>query len=108
MALATERHIRPVAFSPDETGITGPDPRDEVTLHQPGLVPDHLGALDENALVVESSFAMPNNRKGVSTHLLTAARTAGLEIVDPANFSDIEELLTSKAEKRVLDVDLPF
>lgn len=91
--------------------MAGPDPRDAVTLHQPGLIPDYVRALDKNALkgarlgvprsfirdikVIEEAFNLS----------LDVFRALGAEIVDPADFPDTEELLASKAEKRVLDVD---
>ncbi|KAG2134791.1 amidase signature domain-containing protein [Suillus clintonianus] len=91
--------------------IAGPDPRDEVTLHQPGLVPDYMRALDKNALKgarlgVPRSFI--RNIKTIEETFnlsLDVFRALGAEIVDPADFPDTEELLNSKAEKRVLDVD---
>ncbi|KAG2058100.1 amidase signature enzyme [Suillus hirtellus] len=91
--------------------MAGPDPRDEVTLRQPGLVPDYMKALDKNALKgarlgVPRSF-IPNTKVIEETFnsSLDVFRALGAEIVDPADFPDTEELLTSKAEKRVLDVD---
>ncbi|KAG1819197.1 amidase signature enzyme [Suillus subaureus] len=91
--------------------IAGPDPRDEVTLHQPGIVPDYMKALDKNALKgarlgVPRSFI--RNIKIIEEAFnssLDVFRALGAEIVDPADFPDTKELLTSKAEKRVLDVD---
>ncbi|KAG1718652.1 amidase signature domain-containing protein [Suillus lakei] len=91
--------------------MAGPDPRDEVTLHQPGIVPDYMRALDKNALKgtrlgVPRSFI--RNTKAIEETFnssLDVFRALGAEIVDPADFSDAEELLTSKAVKRVLDVD---
>ncbi|KAG1903688.1 amidase signature domain-containing protein [Suillus fuscotomentosus] len=91
--------------------MAGPDPRDEVTLRQPGLVPDYMKALDKNALKgarlgVPRSFI--RNTKVIEETFnssLDVFRALGAEIVDPADFPDTEELLTSKAEKRVLDVD---
>ncbi|KAG2366490.1 amidase signature domain-containing protein [Suillus spraguei] len=91
--------------------MAGPDPRDEVTLHQPGIVPDYMKALDKNALKgarlgVPRSFI--HNIKTIEEAFnssLDVFRALGAEIVDPADFPDTEELLISKAEKRVLDVD---
>ncbi|KAG2366497.1 amidase signature enzyme [Suillus spraguei] len=91
--------------------MAGPDPRDEVTLHQPGIVPDYMKALDKNALKgarlgVPRSFI--RNIKIIEEAFnssLDVFRALGAEIVDPADFPDTEELLISKAEKRVLDVD---
>ncbi|KAG1867496.1 amidase signature enzyme [Suillus tomentosus] len=91
--------------------MAGPDPRDEVTLRQPGLVPDYMKALDKNALKgarlgVPRSFI--RNTKVIQETFnssLDVFRALGAEIVDPADFPDTEELLTSKAEKRVVDVD---
>ncbi|KAG2159337.1 amidase signature domain-containing protein [Suillus bovinus] len=91
--------------------IAGPDPRDEVTLHQPGLVPDYMKALDKNALkgarlgVPRSLIRNTKVIEETFNSSLDVFRALGAEIVDPADFPNTEELLTSKAEKRVLDVD---
>lgn len=91
--------------------MAGPDPRDAVTLHQPGLVPDYMRALDKNALKgvrlgVPRSFIRNSKVIEETFNLsLDVFRALGAEIVDPADFPDTEELLASKAEKRVLDVD---
>jgi amidase len=91
--------------------MAGPDPRDAVTLHQPGLVPDYTRALDKNSLKgarlgVPRSFICDTKVIVKMFNLsLDVFRALGAEIVDPADFPDTEELLASKAEKRVLDVD---
>ncbi|KAG2754313.1 amidase signature enzyme [Suillus brevipes Sb2] len=91
--------------------MAGPDPRDAVTLHQPGLVPDYTRALDKNALKgvrlgVPRSFIRDTKfTEETFNSSLDVFRALGAEIIDPADFPDIEELLASKAEKRVLDVD---
>ncbi|KAG2754320.1 amidase signature enzyme [Suillus brevipes Sb2] len=91
--------------------MAGPDPRDAVTLHQPGLVPDYTRALDKNALKgvrlgVPRSFIRNSKVIEETFNLsLDVFRALGAEIIDPADFPDAEELLASKAEKRVLDVD---
>jgi amidase len=91
--------------------MAGPDPRDEVTLHQPGVVPDYMKALDKNALkgtrlgVPRSFIRNSKTIEEVFNSSLDVFRALGAEIIDPADFPDTEELLTSKAEKRVLDVD---
>jgi len=91
--------------------MAGPDPRDEVTLHQPGVVPDYMKALNKNALkgtrlgVPRSFICNSKTIEEVFNSSLDVFRALGAEIIDPADFPDTEELLTSKAEKRVLDVD---
>ncbi|KAG1740450.1 amidase signature domain-containing protein [Suillus paluster] len=95
--------------------IAGPDPRDEATLHQPGIIPDYMRALDKNALkgarlgvprafirdmtIIEETF----------NSSLDVFRALGAEIVDPADFPDAEELQGSKVEiqpeKLVFGVD---
>ncbi|KAG0703594.1 amidase signature domain-containing protein [Suillus ampliporus] len=91
--------------------IAGPDPRDEATLHQPGIVPDYMKALDTNALKgarLGVPRAFIRDIKTIEEEFnasLDVFRALGAEIVDPADFPDAEELLASKAEKRVLDVD---
>ncbi|KAG2076360.1 amidase signature enzyme [Suillus decipiens] len=91
--------------------MAGPDPRDEVTLHQPGIVPDYMKALDKNALkgarlgVPRSFIHSIKTIKEAFNSSLDVFRVLGAEIVDPADFPDTEELLISKAEERVLDVD---
>ncbi|KAG0699098.1 amidase signature domain-containing protein [Suillus ampliporus] len=91
--------------------IAGPDPRDEATLHQPGIVPDYMKALDKNALKgvrlgVPRSFI--RNMKAIEETFnssLDIFRALGAEIVDPADFPNAEELLASKAEKLVMAAD---
>ncbi|KAG1752257.1 amidase signature domain-containing protein [Suillus lakei] len=95
--------------------IAGPDPRDEATLHQPGIIPDYTRAIDKNALkgarlgvprafirdmkIIEETF----------NSSLDVFRALGAEIIDPADFPDAEALQGSKAEiqpeKLVLGVD---
>ncbi|KAG2366491.1 amidase signature domain-containing protein [Suillus spraguei] len=91
--------------------IAGPDPRDEATLHQPGIVPDYVKALDKNALKgarlgVPRSFI--RNMKAIEETFnssLDIFRALGAEIIDPADFPNGEELLASKAENLVMVVD---
>jgi len=92
--------------------ISGPDPRDEATLHQPGIVPDYMKALDKNALK-GTRLGVPRtfirDMKTIEERFnksLDVFRALGAEIVDPADFPDAEELRTSKAEELVFDVDL--
>jgi len=92
--------------------IAGPDPRDEATLHQPGIIPDYMRALDKNALKgarLGVPRAFIRNVKTIEETFdssLDIFRALGAEIVDPADFPATEELLTSKAEELVLTVDL--
>jgi amidase len=92
--------------------IAGPDPRDEATLHQPGVIPDYMRALDKNALKgarLGVPRAFIRNVKTIEETFnssLDIFRALGAEIVDPADFPATEELLTSKAEELVLTVDL--
>ncbi|KAG1740447.1 amidase signature domain-containing protein [Suillus paluster] len=91
--------------------IAGPDPRDEATLHQPGIVPDYMKALNKNSLKgarlgVPRSFI--RNIKAIEETFnssLDILQALGAEIVDHADFPNAEELLTSKAEKLVMAVD---
>lgn len=91
--------------------IAGPDPRDEATLHQPGVIPDYMRALDKNALKgarLGVPRAFIRNVKTIEETFnssLDIFRALGAEIVDPADFPATEELLTSKAEELVLAVD---
>ncbi|KAG1740412.1 amidase signature domain-containing protein [Suillus paluster] len=81
--------------------IAGPDPRDEATLHQPGVLPDYMKALDPNAL--------KGKRLGVPRMFLRDGertfRALGAEIVDPADLPCAEEMKVSQAESLVLKTD---
>ncbi|KAG2754314.1 amidase signature enzyme [Suillus brevipes Sb2] len=91
--------------------IAGPDPRDEATLRQPGIVPDYMKALNKNALKgarLGVPRAFIRNMKVIEETFnssLDIFRALGSEIVDPADFSNGEELLASQAEKLVMAVD---
>lgn len=91
--------------------IAGPDPRDEATLRQPGIVPDYMKALNKNALKgarLGVPRAFIRNMKVIEETFnssLDIFRALGAEIVDPADFSNGEELLASQAEKLVMAVD---
>ncbi|KAG1769784.1 amidase signature domain-containing protein [Suillus occidentalis] len=91
--------------------IAGPDPRDEATLRQPGIVPDYMKALNKNALKgtrLGVPRAFIRNMKAIEETFnssLDIFRALGAEIVDPADFSNREELLASQAEKLVMAVD---
>ncbi|KAG1740449.1 amidase signature domain-containing protein [Suillus paluster] len=91
--------------------ISGPDPRDEATLHQPGIVPDYMQALDKNALkgarlgVPRAFIRDVKTMEETFNSSLDVFRALGAEIVDPADFPDADELVASIAEDRVLDVD---
>ncbi|KAG1888411.1 amidase signature enzyme [Suillus subluteus] len=96
------------------TFIAGPDPRDEATLHQPGIVPDYMKALNKNALKgtrLGVPRAFIRNMKAIEETFnssLDIFRALGAEIVDPADFPNGEELLASQAEKLVMAVDFKF
>lgn len=91
--------------------IAGPDPRDEATLHQPGIFPDYMKALDKNALkgarlgVPRAFIRNVKTIEATFNSFLDIFRALGAEIVDPAEFPATEELLTSKAEQLVLAAD---
>ncbi|KAG1819202.1 amidase signature domain-containing protein [Suillus subaureus] len=91
--------------------IAGPDPRDEATLRQPGIVPDYMKALNKNALKgtrLGVPRAFIRNIKAIEETFnssLDVFRALGAEIVDPADFPNGEELLASQAEKLVMTVD---
>ncbi|KAG1718651.1 amidase signature enzyme [Suillus lakei] len=78
------------------TFIAGPDPRDEATLHQPGIVPDYMKALDKNALKgtrLGVPRAFIRNMKAIEETFnssLDIFRALGAEIIDPADFPNGE------------------
>ncbi|KAG2159335.1 amidase signature domain-containing protein [Suillus bovinus] len=91
--------------------IAGPDPRDGATLHQPGIVPDYMKALDKNALkgarlgVARNFIRDMKAIEETFNSSLDIFRALGAEIIDPADFSNREELLTSQTEKLVMTTD---
>lgn len=93
------------------TFIAGPDPRDEATLHQPGIVPDYMKALNKNALkgtrlgVPRAFIHNMNAVEETFNSSLDIFRALGAEIVDHADFPNGQELLASQAEKLVMAVD---
>ncbi|KAG1871630.1 amidase signature domain-containing protein, partial [Suillus subluteus] len=72
--------------------IAGPDPRDEATLHQPGVIPNYMRALDKNSLkgarlgVPHSFIRNVNTIEETSNSSLDIFRALGAEIVDHADF----------------------
>jgi amidase len=91
--------------------IAGPDPRDEATLYQPGVLPDYMKALDPNALKgkrlgVPRTFLRGSEpiREAFDASL-DVFRSLGAEIVDPAEFPCAEEMQQSQAETVVLKTD---
>ncbi|KAG1867539.1 amidase signature domain-containing protein [Suillus tomentosus] len=91
--------------------IAGPDPRDTATLHQPGVLPDYMKALDPNALKGKR-LGVPRIFLGDDKAILEAFnasldtfRALGAEIVDPADFPCAEEMKESQAETLVMDTD---
>ncbi|KAG1872991.1 amidase signature domain-containing protein [Suillus subalutaceus] len=94
--------------------IAGPDPRDEATLQQPGILPDYMKALDLNALKGKR-LGVPRMfmRDGEAFEAILEAfeasldtfRALGAEIVDPADFPSAEEMKQSQAETLVLKTD---
>ncbi|OAX42252.1 amidase signature enzyme [Rhizopogon vinicolor AM-OR11-026] len=91
--------------------IAGPDPRDEATLHQPGVLPDYMKALDPNALKGKRLGVPRMFLRDIDTILeafdasLDVFRALGAEIVDPAEFPCAEEMKESQAETIVLKTD---
>ncbi|KAG2076379.1 amidase signature enzyme [Suillus decipiens] len=91
--------------------IAGPDARDEATLHQPGVIPDYMRALDKNTLkgarlgVPRAFIRDVKTIEKTFNSSLDIFRALGAEIVDPADFPATKELLTSEAEELVLTVD---
>lgn len=81
--------------------IAGPDPRDEATLHQPGIVPDYMTALDKNALKGARIGVPRSALRGIKAveetfnKSLDIFRDLGAEIVDPVDFPDVEEVWPS-------------
>lgn len=91
--------------------IAGPDPRDEATLHQPGVLPNYMKALDPNALKgkrlgVPRTFLRDSEPiREAFDAALDVFRALGAEIVDPAEFPCAEEMKESQAETIVLRTD---
>ncbi|KAF9440277.1 amidase signature enzyme [Macrolepiota fuliginosa MF-IS2] len=99
------------------SAIVGKDPNDNYTLAQPDTVPDYTKALNRNAL--------QGKRIGVPRHVflntsisgddpsvniqfekaLDIIRSLGATVVDPADIPSAEEIIVSKSEYFVLDVD---
>lgn len=92
--------------------IAGPDPRDEMTLQQPGVRPHYTDALNVNALV--------GKRLGVPRAIISDADEAiaqsfnaalktlmalGAEIIDPADLPSSSEMLKSESGSCVMTVD---
>ncbi|KAG1888993.1 uncharacterized protein F5891DRAFT_1198935 [Suillus fuscotomentosus] len=79
----------------------------------PGLVPDYMKARHkrpQRRSFWNASFFICDIKiiEEAFNSSLDIVRALGAKIVDPTDFLDTEELSTSKAEKRLLDVDLPF
>jgi len=92
--------------------IAGPDPRDEATLHQPGVRPHYTDALDVNALKGKRlgvpRAIMSDADSSVTQSFDAALKTLtalGAEIIDPADLPSSSEILKSESESRVLTVD---
>jgi amidase len=93
------------------SAIAGRDPLDNFTLTAPALVPDFSKALRKDALQgvrlgVPRLFLSrdPNIDRAFNASLLTLMNL-GATIVDPAEFPDANELLTSTNEYIVLSAD---
>ncbi|KAH9848126.1 amidase signature enzyme [Lenzites betulinus] len=92
--------------------IAGRDPRDNFTFAQPALVPDYTRALNANALR-GARLGVPRRavelldeaRIAAFNKSLETLRAQGATIVDPADFPDSDELLTSNNETIVLTTD---
>jgi amidase len=93
------------------TVIAGRDPLDNFTLTQPAAVPDYSRALVPNGLkgvrlgVPRLFFPDDQNINAAFNATLDIIRGLGATVIDPAEFSDAEELLASNNETTVLDTD---
>ncbi|KAG8216099.1 amidase signature domain-containing protein [Butyriboletus roseoflavus] len=90
--------------------IAGKDEDDEATKEQPE-VPDYMRALDKNALkgkrvgVPRNLIEDGNPVSAEFDKALDVLRSLGADIVDPAEFSNAEELMESEDESLVLTVE---
>jgi amidase len=92
--------------------IAGPDPRDEVTLHQPGVRLHYTDALDVNALKGKR-LGIPRGiindvDEAIAQSFDAALRTLitlGAEIIDPADLPSSSEMLKPESEALVMTVD---
>ena len=99
------------------TIIAGKDPNDNFTLAQPPTVPDFTQALNKNALqgkrigVPRNVFlndTITGNDPSVNVafeQALNVIRGLGATVVDPADLPSAEEIVVSKNETIVLDID---
>ncbi|THV01105.1 amidase signature enzyme [Dendrothele bispora CBS 962.96] len=99
--------------------IAGQDPNDNYTLSQPPIVPDYIRALDKNALVGKrigvprKVFLDNDNPFRIVDETVLAAfegalrtmRGLGAIVVDPADMPSAQEVIESRNESVVLDVD---
>jgi amidase len=91
--------------------IAGQDPLDNYTLTQPQPVPDYRKALNTSALR-GVRFGVPRKFQGTDESIIAAfnasidvIRKLGAVVVDPADFSDADELFASNNETVVLSAD---
>lgn len=93
------------------TVIAGPDPLDPITLTQPSNVPTYTDALDPNALkgarIGVPRFFQSNDEDITKAfdEAVEVIRTLGATVVDPAEFPNALEIMTSDDETTVLNVD---
>ena len=93
------------------TIIAGRDPLDNFTFAQPEKVPDYMRALRHDALqgvrLGVPRLFMPDDENIVAVFnaSLEVIRGLGATVVDPAEFPDAEELLTSNNETIVMHTD---
>ncbi|KIJ63570.1 hypothetical protein HYDPIDRAFT_29364 [Hydnomerulius pinastri MD-312] len=91
--------------------IAGPDPRDEITLSQPNVIPDYTKALSRSALkgkrlgVPRSLMGHDQTINDAFDRSLVAFRDLGADVTDPVDFASAEQLKSSKAEDIVLTTD---
>lgn len=97
--------------------IAGVDPNDNFTLTQPPVVPDYLTALHKNALMgkrigvprkVFLNDSMTGNDPFVNVlfeRALETIKALGATVVDPADLPSAEEIVVSKNETIVAEVN---
>jgi amidase len=92
--------------------IAGLDPLDNYTLVQPEPVPDFTKALQKHALK-GVRLGVSRLFQGKDVNILAAFNASleimkelGATIVDPADFPDADEILSSRNESTVVSVDL--
>lgn len=96
--------------------IAGKDPNDNFTLAQPSRVPDYTKALNKHSLrgkrigvprrfLLDLITANGPFINQVFQQALNTLKSLGATIVDPADFPSADELVSSKNETIVLEID---